>query len=254
MMKLPVTLQMYTVRDDAARDFVGTIEQVAKIGYAGVELAGYGGLTAGQVKRALDDNGLFAVASHVGLEQLENGPERAIEESVVLGAEYIVVPYLADSRRGSADAYRQLAMVMNRIGQQVKDAGLQLAYHNHAFEFEKFGGKQYGYDALMEATDPNLVQIELDTFWVQKAGEDPAAYMRRYRGRVPLIHLKDMTPEPESTFAEVGGGMMDFEAIFDAAEEAGGKYYIVEQDVCKNHPPLESIAISFRNLQKMGMA
>lgn len=252
--KLPVALQLYTVRDEAARDFAGTIKAVAEIGYAGVEVAGYGSLTAGEVKRILDDNGLFVAGIHTGLEAMENDLGSVIESAVTLGSEFVVCPYIADNRRATLDDYRQVGASLDRIGGELKSADLQLAYHNHAFEFDRFGGEAYAYDVLMEVTDPERVQIEMDTFWVQKGGEDPAAYLRKYASRVPLIHLKDMTAAPENDFAEVGEGIMDFDAIFDAALTAGGRYYIVEQDRCKNHAPLESAAISLRNLQKMGMA
>lgn len=249
---LPIALQLYTVRDDAARDFAATIASVAKIGYAAVELAGYGSVkSAGPAKHILDDNGLIVAGQHVALDALETDLSRVIEDAQTLGTEFVVVPYLPAERRLSLDGYRQLASLLEEYGSTLRDAGLQLAYHNHDFEFQKFGGDIYGYDAFFGAADPELVKVEMDTFWVKKAGEDPAAYMRKYAGRVPLVHLKDMTPEGE--FAEVGEGTMDYPAIFSAASVAGTQFYIVEQDRCDKHAPLESARISFDNLRKLGV-
>ncbi|MES2460407.1 MAG: sugar phosphate isomerase/epimerase [Armatimonadota bacterium] len=252
--KLPVTLQMYTLRDDAARDFAGTLKTVAEIGYAGVELAGYNGLAVEEVKRLLDDNNLLVAGMHAGLELLENSYDQVVSDSITLGLEYVIVPFLAENRRQSMDDYRRLANQLNILGDRLKANQLTLCYHNHAFEFEKFGGDVYAYDVLFDETDPNLVKVEMDAFWVAKAGEDPVAYLRKYKNRVPLIHVKDMTAPPESTFAEVGEGVIDFAPIFEAAEGAGTEYYVVEQDKTFNHPPLESVRISFNNLKKMGIA
>jgi sugar phosphate isomerase/epimerase len=252
--KLPVTLQMYTLRDDAARDFEGTLKTVAEIGYAGVELAGYNGLAVEEVKRLLDNNNLIVAGMHAGLDLLENSFDQVVADSITLGLEYVVVPFLAENRRQSIDDYKRLANQLNSLGERLRSSELTLCYHNHAFEFEKFGGEVYGYDVIFDETDADLVKVEMDAFWVTKAGEDPVAYLRKYKNRVPLIHVKDMTAPPESTFAEVGEGVIDFAPIFEAAEGAGTEYYVVEQDRTFNHPPLESVRISFNNLKKMGIA
>jgi sugar phosphate isomerase/epimerase len=253
--KLPITLQMYTVRDDAARDFAATAETIAKIGYVGVELAGYGSAkTAEAAKQILDTNGLMVAGMHVGLDLLETDLPKVIQDAVMLGAEFVVCPYLVEDRRKSVDDYRRLGSILNGIGARLRDSELQLCYHNHAFEFDKFGGDVYGFDALFAEADPELVKVEMDTFWVKKAGEDPAAYLRKYPGRVPIVHLKDMTAGENPTFAEVGEGIIDYPPLFEAAQVAGTLYYVVEQDRCENHPPLESVRISFENLKKMGMA
>ena len=252
--RLPITLQMYTVREDAARDFAQTIETVAQIGYAGVELAGYGSAkSAAEARRILDDNGLIAVGAHVALDTLEGNLPQAIEDAQALGNEYITCPFLNADRRGSIAGYSQLGMILNEIGAKIKDAGLQLCYHNHDFEFETFGGETTGFDALYAASDPDLVQIELDVFWVKRAGLNPVDIMHKYRGRVPFLHIKDMTAGDKPTFAEVGEGITDFAPIFAAAPDAGTLFYVVEQDQCVNHAPLESVRISFENLKKMGM-
>jgi len=252
--KIPVSLQMYTLRDDAARDFAGTLEAVAKIGYAGVELAGYYDKTAPEVKQILEDNGLIATGTHNPIESLENNLDDVIAFNQTLGSRFVICPYLSPDRRADIAAYQRLGESFNDIGAKLKEAGITFCYHNHDFEFDKFGGDVYAFDALYAASDPALVQIEMDTYWVKKGGEDPADYIRKYPNRVPLLHIKDMTAGDNPTFAEVGEGIMDYPSLFAAAPVGGAQVYVVEQDVCHNHPPLESVAISFRNLQRMGIA
>jgi sugar phosphate isomerase/epimerase len=251
--KLPVALQMYTLRDDSARDFAGTLKQVADIGFAGVELAGLGGHTADEVRSILDDNNLLVCGAHIGLDLLENSFDQVVSDALALGYEYVIVPYLSDDRRKSLDDYKRLAAELNSLGERLKPNNLTLCYHNHDFEFNKFGSDVYAYDVIFGDTDPSLVKVEMDAFWVVKAGESPAAYLEKYAGRVPLIHVKDMTAAPESTFAEFGEGVIDFTPIFEAAAVGGTEYYIVEQDRTFNHAPLESVRISFENLRKIGM-
>jgi sugar phosphate isomerase/epimerase len=250
MSKIPVALQMYTLRDVAANDFAGTFKKVADLGYAGVELAGTGGLSAAELKKLLDGLGLQIAGNHVGLQLLESDLNAALDYNAEIGNKNVVCPYLPEERRKSADDYKTLAALLNKVGATCKERGMQLCYHNHAFEFDKFEG-QAGLDILFENTDPDLVKAELDTYWVKYGGEDPAAYIRKYSGRVPLVHLKDMTNDEKRTFAEVGEGTMDFNAIFEASEEAGVEWYIVEQDSCQR-PSLESVEISLRNLKSMG--
>ena len=250
---LPIALQMYTVRDAAARDFARTLRHVRETGYENIELAGTHNMAADALRDYLKEIGLTVVSAHVPLEALEGGLDEVLPFYNTLGVPFLVIPYLPEPRRRDETGYRDLGATLNRIGSSVRGAGMQLAYHNHDFEFQKFDPTgEMGMDILLRGTDPELVKIELDTFWVKKAGLDPAAYLRQYPGRTPLIHLKDMTGDERATFAEVGEGVMDFPAIFGAAQEAGAKYYIVEQDRCERDP-LESIRISLDNLAGMGM-
>lgn len=252
MARIPVALQMYTVRDDAAQDFAGTLKRVAEMGYAGVELAGTGGLSAGDLKTLLDDLGLQVAGSHVGLPQLEGELDSALDYYSELGAKFIACPWIPDERR-TEQGFRALADALNSAGAKSRERGIQLCYHNHDFEFREFGGIT-AFDMLFGATDPELVKVELDTYWVEYAGHSAADLIRRYAGRIPLVHLKDMTGSATPTFAEVGEGTMDFQAIFSACEESGGvAWYIVEQDKCER-PPLESARISLENLRRWGKA
>ena len=250
--KLPVTLQMYTVRDDAARDLAGTIAEVARIGYAGVEIAGYAGATAEQYKALLDANGLRAIGTHVGFDQLKTDAARVIDEAKLFGYRHVTVPYIGAPYNASVDGLRRLGAELADAAGAFADAGLVLCYHNHAFEFERKEGDVVGFDALFDAA-AGKVQVELDTFWVKKGGYDPAAYLRKYAGRVPLVHLKDMSEDGE--FRPVGTGTIDYVgSLLPAAEDAGAEFYIVEQDSCATATPLESIAISYNNLKAWGVA
>src|SRR6266852_1321802 len=179
MPQIPIALQMYTLRNETARDFAGTLREVAKIGYAGVDFAGTDGLSAAELRRLLSDLNLQVAGSHTGLDALEGDLNAALDFTQEIGSEFVVCAYLPEERRRSADDYRALAEVLNRAGAACKQRGLQLCYHNHAFEFQRFDG-QYALDILYRATDPELVQGELDTYWIQKGGVDPAAYIRQY--------------------------------------------------------------------------
>ena len=249
MTNIPIALQMYTLREQATEDFVGTMRRVAEIGYAGVEFAGYGGLSATEMKALLEELDLRPAGSHVSVQMLENELSAVMDYSLEIGNPYVVCPFLPPDRWQEEASLRATAQSLNRIGAACKEQGLQFCYHNHAFEFQTLGGK-YVLDILYEDTEPELVQAEVDTYWVQFAGLDPAELIERYSERVTLVHLKDMDPEDRS-FAEVGEGTLDWEAVFAASEAAGAEWYIVEQDRCKR-PPLESVRLSLENLRAMG--
>jgi sugar phosphate isomerase/epimerase len=245
-----IAVQMYTLRDLTKDDMAGVLRQVKEIGYEGVELAGYGNLSRDEVKRVIDETGLVVTSNHVGIDRMENEFEDVVAEAKTFGYSLLGVAYLDESRRTTKEKWLQTAQVLNRLGQRLRDeAGLTLFYHNHAFEFqERFDGVA-GLDILYSNTDPQFVQAELDTYWVQKGGENPTAYLRKYAGRTPVLHIKDMNEAGD--FAEVGTGVLDWPSIFSAAEAGGVTAYIVEQDVCPGNP-LDSIRLSLENLKQMG--
>ena len=245
-------VQLYTLRDLTQKSFVRTVNAVAKIGYASVELAGFGDLkTPQEVKKALDDAGLKSPSGHWAIDVLEKDVERIKDEAQLFGMEAVVVPFLTEERRKTADDYKRTAAVLNEIGNALHGVGIELAYHNHSFEFEKFDGK-YGLDILYENTMPHLVTAEIDVYWVKHGGVDPTAYVDQLGDRVRLLHLKDMGPEPEKRFAEVGTGSIDFKPILAAAEKHGVRWGFVEQDKTYETDPLDAIRTSFENLKKLG--
>jgi len=250
MPRIPVALQLYTVRDQMATDFKGTVRRVAEMGYEGVEFAGTGDLTASEMADLLAETGLKPAANHVALAQLEADLDSVIAYNKAIGNSWVGVPYLPQEYQNLA-GFGQAAQLMNRIGQQLQAAGLSLYYHNHAFEFDLHEG-QRGYDILCSETDPDLVKLEIDVYWVQFAGENPSAMIEQHAGRYPLIHLKDMVGTgTDRTFAEVGEGIIDFAPVFAASEEQGAEWYIVEQDRCAR-PSLESAKLSLQNLKAWG--
>lgn len=250
--KIPVLLQMYTVRDDAQADLAATLATVAETGYAGVELAGYAGKTAAEYKKLLDDNGLRAYSAHVGIDQVRDNPAQVIEDAQLFGFEYVVVPWIGSPYVDSFAGFQQVGQLLAEAAPTFAEAGLTLGYHNHAFEFEKSENGVNGFDALFTAGGEK-VAVEMDTFWVKKGGFDPAEYLAKYTNRVPLVHLKDM--DSEGNFAPVGTGTINYvDSLLPAAEAAGVKFYIVEQDSCQAPlVPLESIRISMENLKRWGV-
>lgn len=249
MPKLPIALQMYTLRDETEKDFAGTIRKVAEIGYAGVELAGYGGLSVQEVAGLLADSHLKVCGSHIGMDTIEADVSKVIEENLALGNTHIVVPFFTGK---TAADYEALAAKLNKYGETLRASGMTLCYHNHDFEFKPLDDGRLGEDILLNGTDPTFVKAEVDTYWVLKAGLDPVAFVRQHSGRVPLMHIKDMDPVDKS-FAPVGTGILPLDELITAAGEIGTEYLIVEQDVCKG-PALEAVTLSYNNLKAKGYA
>jgi sugar phosphate isomerase/epimerase len=240
---------MYTVRQAAAQDFPGALRRVAELGYTGVEVAGTFGLSGAELAQTLAGLGLKCVSAHVPLADLRANLSREIDTYLVAGADFLICPWLPPDQRGGEADYRALAAELNRMGEVCVSHGLQFCYHHHDFELVKFNGK-YGLDILLEESDPAHVQLEADTYWLEFGGEDPATYLRRWPGRVPLLHLKDMTHTQPPTFGEVGTGLLDWPSIFEAAESVGTQWYIVEQDICAGDP-FESLRISLEQLRSL---
>ena len=244
-------LQLYTVRDLTAKDFAGTVKKVAEIGYKYVELAGYGNLPdAKAARKALDDAGLKACSGHYALDMLENKFDQVKADAEALGIDTVVCPFLPPERRRDARGYEATAKVLEAVGNQLHQFGLILAYHNHAFEYVRYGDKT-GLDILFENTSPHLVAAEVDVYWVKNAGADPVEQINKLGERVRLLHLKDLAGA-DKRFAPVGTGSIDFKAILAAAEKNGVRFGIVEQDQSYNTSPLESIRTSLENLKKIG--
>ncbi|HWE64906.1 MAG TPA: sugar phosphate isomerase/epimerase [Chloroflexota bacterium] len=253
MAALPIAVQLYTLRDELAQDFAGTLRRVAEIGYRAVELYSYGGMSAPELRALLHEIGLRPVSSHISLETLESDPERAIAFARELGCSFAGCPYLPEHRRGDAAAYRSVAATLTRCGAIARDHGLSFFYHHHDFEFQPLNGRT-ALDVLLEATHPDLVGLEVDVYWVAYAGLDPAAFMRTLGRRCRLLHLKDMAPDAARSFAEIGEGTLDLDAVVAAGQEVGVQWYIVEQDRALQRTPLEAIRLSLENLKAKGWA
>jgi sugar phosphate isomerase/epimerase len=257
MASIPLSIQLYTLRDHTAKDFAGTVKALAKIGYKGVELAGFGNLkTAAEVRKAVDDAGLVVSGAHVGIDGFLTDPGKAAADHHALGNKHVVCPWAPLDGKDEA-AYKDFALQLGKAGKAAAEHGLTLAYHNHSFEHKPLGrranGTRYdGLDVIYENTSPDLVFAELDLFWTQHGGHHPAKYLEKMGKRAILVHLKDMEVGPDRRFANVGDGIIDFPAIISAGQKVGIRWYIVEQDNCYGQDPLDAARISFENLRKMG--
>lgn len=244
-----IALQLYTVRESMKTDFVGTLKEVAGMGYKGVELAGFGGMTAKELRALLDDLGLTAVGGHTNMDAIGKSMEQTLGDFVTLGASYLGVAWVGEEWR-SEQGWHRAARLMEKAATEALKHDITFFYHNHNFEFEKINGKN-GLDVFLESADPALVKWEEDVYWVQKGGESPVAYMNKYAGRTPLIHIKDMTADDAKTFEIVGDGIIDFDAIFKAGDANNVDWYIVEQDQCPKGE-VESARRSYQNIVARG--
>ncbi|WP_099303545.1 sugar phosphate isomerase/epimerase family protein [Bacillus sp. Marseille-P3800] len=243
-----VGLALYTLRDDMDKDFKGTLQKVKEIGYTGVEFAGFSSYSSKEVKAMLDEIGLEPWSSHVPLEKLRNELQDVITYHKELGVHYIVCPYLTEDERGTKTDYFNLAEELETIGNEIREAGMLLLYHNHDFELELFD-EELALDLLLRNTRTCNMALECDTFWVEYAGHKATDYLAKHKDRVPVIHVKDKK-DGDIPFAEVGEGTLNIKEIIEAAKSVGTHYFIVEQDVSER-TPLESIAISYKNIKAM---
>jgi sugar phosphate isomerase/epimerase len=242
-----IALQLYSIKELTNVDFLGTLEKVAKIGYDGVEFAGYFGTSAKELRRTLDDLGLQAAGSHIGITELEENLDQTIEYSLEIHSPYIICPGLPEEMRDSADAYKRTAERFNRIGERCKENGIRFGYHNHDIEFEKFEG-QYGLDLLMNHTQSDHLFVELDTYWVEHAGLHSIDFIHQYKERCRVLHIKDMKSEEDKKNIEIGSGIMDFNKITAAAKQYNVDWYTVEQEEY-DLPQLKSIEMSLQYLR-----
>ncbi len=268
-MSFPVAVQLYSVRDNMAEDFEGTIKKVKEMGYDGVEFAGLFGNSPEKVKAVCEENGLVPISAHVSYDELDADPEKVISDYATIGVKYIAIPYAVEERRPGAELFDKTVEGIRKFAGIAKKYGITMLYHNHDFEFKKVDGV-YGLDLLYSTLSADELQTELDTCWVNVGGENPADYVVKYSGRAPVVHLKDFvmsgkdkpakmyaligiddgaqSDEDEGedfAFRPVGYGVQDFPAIFEACKKAGTSWVIVEQDSpSMGKTPLESIKMS----------
>ncbi len=274
MEKRPVAYQVYSAREEAAKDLDGVLGALKQMGYDGVEFAGFYGHTAQQVKEMLDKHGLVAISSHVPFVQIEADMFGVIAFHQAIGCKYIAVPYLDEATRPGAPGFAHALAVIHQFGRLMKEAGMTLLYHNHDFEFVQLSG-MYGLDFLYQAAPADVIKTEIDVCWVKYAGEDPAAYIRKYAGRCPVVHLKDyvgVKAEDGSTpyaligldenekkdvqafeFRPVGYGCQNVAEVLEAGIESGAEWFVVEQDQSVGRTPLEAAEMSIGTLKKLGL-
>lgn len=245
----PIGLQLYTVRELFEKDPMGTLEKVAAIGYREVEFGGggYDRMDHVALRKTMDRLELKSPSLHIGYDALASDFERSVTMAKALGADTVVLPWMAETLRG-AEGWKVAVANFSRWAEQLKKAGLDFAYHNHDFEFTTKPGGRSLYDMLLADTDPELVKLELDLFWAVAADEDPKAIIRRNPGRIYAYHVKDRTPDGKMT--SVGKGVIDFADIFTLDSIAGVKHFYVENDQSPA-PYLPDIQTSFAALSRL---
>ena len=242
-----VGVQLYSVRSLMEKDVEGTLAGVAAAGYAEVEFAGYFDKTPAEIKAMLDRHGLVSPSVHSG-NITPDAWAKALDAAHVIGHQFIVMPWIPAELRKTLDDWKRIAADFNRLAAAAKAAGLQFAYHNHDFEFPLVEGK-VPYDLLLAETDPNLVKLEIDLYWITKAGQDPLTYFARWPGRIPMVHVKDGKGPPDWAMTEVGSGTIDWKRIFAKSQQAGIQHYFVEHD--QPADPIASITASCAYLKKL---
>ena len=257
-------LTLYTLRNDMGKNAEETLKEVANVGYKYIEAAQYAdgkfyNMSPEEFKNQVTALGMKPLSTHMGGVTLENADEQ-IADAKAAGFKYFVLPvpprdfFAFDQENRSIKMkgdIKELTEFMNTLGKKCKEAGLQLLYHNHDFEYKKDENGIVPIEYFMENTDPAYVNFQVDLYWVVKAGADPIAYMEKYPGRFKVWHIKDM--DDQGRFAPVGTGTIDFAKILEKKEVSGMEYYIVEQDrTFDDMKPLEAIKISHEGLKKFG--
>ncbi len=242
-----IGVQLYTLRDEANKNLENVINKISLMGYEQVELHTLYGKKAGEIKLLLDKYRLRAYATHRAYNLIKEDLMGTLSDARTLGLEYVIIPWLDVKEFNTREKWIKFSEDLNRIGKILKAHGVQLAYHNHDFEFKPLKDGSVPYDVLLEHTDPGIVAMQLDLFWIVQAGKDPIAYIEANSGRIFSVHIKDMDENGEMT--EVGSGKIDFVKILAVAKKHGLKYYIVEHDKPKD--ALRSVEKSIQYLQKV---
>ena len=266
---IPPGLQLWTVKDELAEDFTGTLRALKRIGYARVEAAGYFGRSAADFRSAVTDAGLHCIACHHGLSELIEDADAKLDFARQAGIKYVVASSPAPARPLAAgkpwgialaeamrlEDWRSNAEAMNRIGAKAKAMGLVFGYHNHGAEFLRYDG-QLAFAELLRLTDPALVMFELDIGWVAAAGVDPAAVLKESGKRIQLLHVKDIArqsvgKDEEASTVPIGKGSVDWKRTFAAARKAPIRSWFVEQEAPFVQPPLTALAESLAYLKTL---
>jgi sugar phosphate isomerase/epimerase len=242
---IPVSLQLYSLREATKADFAATVAEVAKMGYTGVETAGYGNLDATAAAKAVKGAGLACSGMHVGIGALRADLSKVVEEALLFETRHVICPYFPRSLFHSAAACAAIGAELDAIGARLRGFGLQFHYHNHGFELATVEGRP-GFDWLLDAAAPQNLLCQADVYWVQVGGKDPAAFIREQGRRIQLLHLKDEK--------EIGTGPVNFPEVFAAVQSIGAlQWYVVEVEQY-NAAPIDSVRQSLDQLKRWGIA
>lgn len=251
-----IGLQLYSVRDEMEKDFEGTLRAVKEMGYDGVELCGFYGKTPAEVKKTLDDIGLIPISAHVGLYDLKNDTEGVVNDYKAVGCKNIVIPWIPEDMRPSSGNFETTVRDIANVAEKVNAMSVVMSYHNHDFEFEKIG-EMYALDYLFNTVPAEHLKAEIDVCWVSDSGLDAVEYISKYKGRIPLIHIKDFFGKYRTEgfeFRPVGQGALNVSAVCETAvKECGTEWMIVEQDrPTPGKTALECVEQSVRFLRSLG--
>lgn len=246
MAKIPIGLQLYSVRDDAAKDLPAVLKAVAGFGYDGVEFAGYYGHSARELRKLLDDNGLKCCGTHIGIQTLLGDEfEKTVEFNKIIGNKFLIVPGLPGEYTSSKAAWLKTAEIMNGIAAKLEPLELRTGYHNHHTEFHELDG-ELPWDTFFGNTRKDVV-MQFDVGNARYGGGEAAPFLKKYPGRALTVHVKEYPYE-----LIVGEGDVNWTEIFSLCETIGGtEWYIVEQEGSK-YTPMETVEISLKSLRKMG--
>ncbi|MCR4653539.1 MAG: sugar phosphate isomerase/epimerase [Eubacterium sp.] len=278
MKKFPVGIQVYGLRDlleNTPENFKNVMTQIKEMGYDGVELAGLYGLEPSFVKKVLDEVGLTPISAHVAFAEMIEDIDKVIADYRAIGVRYLVMPYMAEEYRPvNPEGFRAFLPLLNEIGEKIHKAGMTFLYHNHDFEFVKLENGKWGYDEMFDSIAYDHLQCELDTCWCDVATGEAPEFIRKYTGRIPVVHLKDYIKKGEVKsmykligieeedqgedsgyfgFRPVGFGQMIWEPVLEAAADACAEWVIVEQDEHYELAPLECARRSREYLRILGI-
>lgn len=247
--RIPIGLQLYSVRRECQRDFAGTVAKVAETGYEGVEFAGYYNWPAEKIRRLLDRHGLKCCGTHTGLTTLLGDSfARTVEFNKTIGNKYLIVPGIGGNMRpDSGPAWVLFAKLMDELAEKAKEHGMQVGYHNHAQEFQSDNGP-VPWEVFARNSGKDVI-LQVDIGHVVRAGADPAPHMQRYPGRLVTVHIKDFSKTNPN--AVIGEGDVNWPAMFDICEKAGGTEWYIVEDESSNPPPLERVKQDLQNLRRL---
>jgi len=262
MIQAKLAAQLYTVKEftQTAEDLAESLKKVRDIGYTAVQISAIGSIPDADVKAMLDDSGLTVCSTHVRpTEAPWDDLDAVMKQHQLWECNHVAIGIMPEKYRdGKEDSFKRFAADASEIGEKLYNAGFTFSYHNHSFEFIRFG-KQTGLDIIFEESDPRYLQAELDTYWIQHGGGDSVEWIEKVQQRMPIVHFKDMavvmdgnSARGQQIMAEVGEGNLYWPDILDACEDAEVEWYTVEQDVCQRDP-FESLKISYENLKAMGL-
>ncbi|HIS69375.1 MAG TPA: sugar phosphate isomerase/epimerase [Candidatus Gallacutalibacter stercoravium] len=244
--------QLYTVREftQTPQGIEETLRKIKKMGFDVIQISAFGKIDPQRLAALVDELELDVCVTHTPLDRLQNELDQVIEEHRMLHCDQIGLGGMPEEYRSSKEGLEAFLSMITPIAQQIHNAGMTFAYHNHNFEFEKFDGKLI-FDQLIEHTNPDCFQFILDTYWVQAGGCDPSAYIRKLKGRMKVCHFKDYAIcKGQPAFAEIGVGNLDLAQAYRACQEAGVPYIVIEQDVCPRDP-FDCLRVSYENLKRL---